>query len=107
MVETEGAYNCHSIEGKSAELGCYQYQQPTWEYYANIVLGYVPPRTYINERYVAVQMIQRWLNQGYTPYEIGLKWNGGEAKEKSGVNRYGQKFDTAVYGRKLLAYLNQ
>ena len=52
-------------------------------------------------------MVQRWLNRGYTAYQIGLIWNGGEAVEKSGVNKYGQSFDTAAYGRTVLAYLNQ
>lgn len=67
----------------------------------------MPPRTYINERYVIAHMVQRWLNRGYTAYQIGLIWNGGEAVEKSGVNKYGQSFDTAAYGRTVLAYLNQ
>lgn len=103
----QGQKDCHEIPGKSAEKGCFQYQDPTWQLYAKITLGYIPPRTYINEKYVAAKMVERWLKQGMSAYQIGLAWNGGTAVEKKGINKYGQEYDTAAYARSLLAYLNR
>jgi len=107
LAETNGAANCHYLPGASREKGCYQYLESTWRLYANEVLGYVPPRTYINERYVAAVKIERWLRSGYSAREIALIWNGGEPVEKSGVNRYGVVYDTARYARNVLTYLNR
>lgn len=75
----------------------------TWVRYAREILGYVPERTYINERYVVVKKVEKWLKAGYTPYEIGLIWNGGEPREKRGVNEHGIPYDTAAYARIVLA----
>lgn len=47
-------------------------------------------------------MVEKWLKRGYSLYEIGLIWNGGEPVEKKGVNKYGQEYDTRLYGLRLL-----
>lgn len=107
MAESTGVQDCHTLPGASGEVGCYQYLDSTYRDYAKKVLGYVPRRSYINERYVAVLMIQKWLNQGYSVYEIGLIWNGGEAKEKKGINSHGQEYDSARYARTVVAYYKQ
>lgn len=107
MAESTGVRNCHKLPGASGELGCYQYKESTYRLYAREVLGYVPRRSYINERYVAVRMIQKWLNQGYSTYEIGLIWNGGEPREKKGINSHGIEYDSARYARTVVAYYKQ
>lgn len=105
MAETQGASNCHTLPGKSEEIGCFQYLDSTYKLFAKEVLGYIPKRSYINERYVAVIKVNRWLKQGYTAYQIGLIWNGGEPVEKKGVNKHGQEYDSAQYSRRVLSYL--
>lgn len=107
LAETKGVKDCHSVPGKSAEKGCLQYQEPTWRSHSKIILGYIAPRTEINERYVATQMVQRWLNRGYSAYQIALIWNGGEAVEKSGVNSYGEPYNTKAHAEKVIYYLNR
>ena len=74
--------------------------------FAKEVLGYIPPRTYNNERYVVIKKAEAWLNAGYTPGAIALMWNGGTPVVKSGVNQYGVPYDTGKYRHKVLAYLD-
>ena len=107
MAETRGKADCHSIPGGSGEVGCFQYLESTWELYSKIVLGYVAPRTKINERYVTVHMVERWLRKGYTAYEIALIWNSGSTLEIKGVNEHGEAYDTVAYAQTVLAYLHQ
>lgn len=57
------------------------------------------------ERFVATEMVQRWLDDGYTPAEIALMWNGGTPTIKSGINKHGVAYDTGAYMRKVLAQL--
>lgn len=68
-------------------------------------LGYVAPVTETNEMYVATLMVQKWLKQGYSENTIFRKWNGGDGSIKSGINAYGQEYDTKGYELKALSYL--
>lgn len=103
MEETRGDTSC-SVNGKSGENGCLQYLPETWEMWSTDVLGYVAPMTYINERYVAANKIQSWLDQGYTAYQVALIWNAGRPVEIAGVNKYGVKYDSAAYAKRVMAY---
>ena len=102
LIKTESGGNCNAV-GKSGETGCTQHMPASWRNHSTIVLGYVAKQTPINEKYVVAHIIQRWMDQGLTDYQIGLKYNGGEVKEKKGVNQFGAAYDTAAYARKLLA----
>jgi hypothetical protein len=105
MVETKGVKNCHSVPGKSREKGCLQYLESTYRAHSRTVLGYVAPRSKVNEEYVATKMVERWLRKGYSAHSIALMWNGGDTQIKSGVNSYGEPYNTGVYAQKVLAYL--
>lgn len=70
-----------------------------------MLLGYIPPRTATNERYVAVLKIQHLINQGYTDYQIGLIWNHGRPREVRGINSYGVEYDSALYARAILRHI--
>lgn len=50
-------------------------------------------------------MIDIWLRQGYTAYQIALIWNGGEPIEKKGTNAHGVEYDSGRYARNVIAYL--
>ena len=106
LTETHGVDNCHNLDGRSKERGCYQYVESTWRLYSKEVLGYVAPRTEVNEEYVAVLKVHKWLLQGYTEKEVALMWNGGNTTVKQGVNKYGVPYDTGAYARKVLTHLS-
>ncbi len=74
----------------------------TWEGHSKMYLGYVARPSLINQRYVTAKKVQNLLDQGKTDYQIGLIYNGGEIKEKKGVNRYGVRYDSGAYARKLV-----
>lgn len=105
-MESAGRDDCHYLKGGSGERGCYQILESTYKAWALDILGYIPPRTYTNERYLVVKRVQGWLDQGYNEYQIALMYNGGEAREKKGVNRHGVAYDSGAYARMVLAKLN-
>jgi hypothetical protein len=49
-----------------------------------------------------VYKVQELIDQGKSDYQIGLIYNSGEAKEKKGVNKWGVKYDSGAYARKLV-----
>lgn len=69
------------------------------------VLGYVPPMTKTNELYVAVNKIQKWLDQGYTAEQVATIWNSGGPVHKSGVNGRGVAYNTYTYAQAVLKHL--
>lgn len=81
--------------------------QGTWELHSRLILGYVAERTAINEKYVAVHRVQKWIDQGYTDYQIGLLWNTGSLLEIQGVNRYGVPYDSVAYALGVLSAINK
>ena len=103
-VETGGNY---SISGASGEHGAYQFMPDTWKAWSKQYLGDAnAPMTQENQDKVATAKIADLLNQGHTPYEVALIWNGGEAKEKKGVNNKGVAYDSGAYARKVLKKLS-
>lgn len=71
------------------------------------VTGKVLEQSPLNEEYVAVNKIQRLLDEGKTEKEVALIWNGslgGSEKpiEKQGINRHGVAYDTVHYAKLVL-----
>jgi len=91
------------MKGGSGELGCSQHMPETWKAHSTQVVGYVARMNYINEVYITSSIVQKWLDKGYSEYTIGLLYNGGEAKEKKGTNKWGVKYDSKAYATKLVA----
>jgi len=93
-VETGGTFG---ITGRSGEQGALQYLESTWKLHAQDVLGYVPPFTETNERYVAAKTIEKMLDAGMSVRQIALVWNSGQTKCIKGINRYGVHYDNCAY----------
>jgi len=104
-VESGGNYKA---KGASGESGAYQFMPSTWKGWAKTYLGDSnAPMTKENQNKVAVMKIDDYLNQGYTPRQVALAWNGGTPVEKKGVNKYGVKYDSGAYANKVLAQYQQ
>ena len=97
------------MAGASGETGCWQFMESTWNLFVQEVYGeWKPLDSYARERYVVTQMVQKWVNEGLTAAQIGLRWNAGGAKKCSrGVNRYGVEYDSCAHVAKVLAYLQR
>ncbi len=107
IIETGDSLDCSKI-GLSGERGCHQFLPSTWEAYSSIVLGYVADQTPENAEHVTHEMIARWISQGYTDRQIFLIWNQGNTGQcKSGVNKYGVKYDSCAYVEKALQVLEK
>ena len=78
-----------------------------WKAWSIQYIGYNAPQTEVNEMYVATKAVQKWLEQGHDEATIFRKWNGGDGRIKSGVNKFGVKFDTGLYAQKALAYFGE
>jgi len=91
------------MKGLSGEIGCLQYMPTTWTGHSKKYLGYVAPPSLINQKYVTVYKVQELIDQGKSDYQIGLIYNGGEIKEKRGTNKWGARYDSGAYARKLVA----
>lgn len=101
IIKGESGGNVNA-KGLSGENGATQHMPEIWEYHSKMILGYVAPQTTINEQYVTAMVIQKWIDKGYSDYQIGLLYNGGSLKEKRGVNKFGAHYDTAAYAKKLV-----
>ena len=102
-VESGGNYNAR---GGSGEFGAYQFMPATWKQWASQFLGDASaPQTAENQDKVAHMKIQSLLDQGYTPEQVALTWNAGSPVRRSGVNRFGVKYDSGAYADKVLAAL--
>lgn len=103
-VESGGNYDA---KGGSGESGAYQFMPSTWKGWAKQYLGNAnAPMTKENQDKVAIAKINDLLKKGYNEEQIALIWNGGEAKVKKGVNKYGVKYDSGAYAKKVLAALS-
>ena len=106
QIETQGHPNCGNIKGGSGEKGCLQFQPATWRAYSSALYGEVLPITPEREREVAVFKVQQWLDAGYSPRQTFLFWNQGNPSPcKSGVNKFGVRFDSCAYANKGIALL--
>lgn len=103
IEKNEGARgNCH-IKGQSSEVGCFQFLPSTWQGDSKKYLGYVAPTTsYITQKYVTAHKVQAWIDQGKTDYQIGLLYNSGQLKEVKGTNKFGARYDSGAYAKKLV-----
>lgn len=101
QIESGGNYNA---KGASGESGAYQFMPATWKSWAGQYLGNAnAPQTPENQDKVAVSRITDLVNQGYSPREIALIWNGGQPIVKKGVNAKGVKYDSGSYADKFMA----
>lgn len=103
-VESGGNYNAR---GGSGEFGAYQFMPDTWRGWAKTYLGNPnAPMTPQNQDAVAEAHISSLLAQGKTPEQIALIWNGGQPVRKSGINKFGVRYDSGAYADKVLRALN-
>lgn len=77
----------------------------TWKERSKKHIGYVAPPTYVNQEYVTAHYVQELLDKGYSTYEIGLIYNGGEPKAKA-CYTCKVKYDSGAYAQKLVALVN-
>lgn len=102
-VESGGNY---SAKGQSGELGAYQFMPDTWRQWAGEFLGNPnAPLTQRNQDFVAQSKINQLVLQGYTPEQIALIWNAGTPVRRSGVNKFGVRYDSGAYADKVLKQL--
>ena len=102
-TESNGNYNAR---GGSGEFGAYQFMPATWKSWAGQYLGNPnAPMTPQNQDTVAKAHIQSLIAKGYNAQQIALIWNGGQPIVKKGVNKYGVKYDSGAYARKVLENL--
>lgn len=105
QVESGGDYNAVGDAGTST--GAFQFQGATWNTWAKKVLGDAnAPKTKANQNKVAYYKIKELKDQGRTPREIALIWNGGEPVEKKGFNKkIGLAYDSGAYANKVMGIL--
>jgi hypothetical protein len=79
----------------------------TWAMWSKEVAGRILPFTEQNEHYVAVRMIKKWVDDGYTNRQISLTWNQGHTGAcASGHNKHGIFYDSCAYASKVLAKID-
>lgn len=100
-IESKGGVYCG--RGRSGESGCYQFMPETWKRYAKEIIGYVPEQNLVNEKYVVLRKVEKWKRQGYSPKEIALLWNQGNAGAcDRGINQQGVHYDSCDYKQKIV-----
>jgi hypothetical protein len=83
-----------------------QYMPGTWAHHSQQVYGQVMEKTPDREWFVAVTMIERWIEHGHSEMDISKIWNQGHTgKCSSGVNKHGVRYDSCAYVKKVLALL--
>lgn len=98
--ETGGSSGCVHTAGASGEKGCFQFMPSTWRGYSKEVFGKVVEMNAENELAVVTAKVDKWLEHGYTPRQIFLIWQQGNASPcKKGVNKYGVAFDSCAYAQ--------
>jgi uncharacterized protein YoaH (UPF0181 family) len=103
QVESGGNYQA---KGASGEFGAYQFMPSSWGAWASKYLGdRNAPMTKDNQDKVAIKKVQDLLDQGYSPREVALVWNGGQPIQKSGINKFGVKYNSGAYADKVLNML--
>lgn len=94
--------------GASGEVAsCGQFLPATWARMSYAVLGKVVEITDTNELYVLTRYTEQQLKQGLSAYQIALIHNGGEPREKAGINNYGIRYDSGAYARKVVALVSR
>ncbi len=96
----------HEARGKSGEKGALQFLPNTWEIWSKEVAGGELAFTQINEEYVALMMVQKWINIGMSDRQIFWMWNSGRSDRCiEGTNKYGVKYSSCQYAHRALAYI--
>lgn len=80
--------------------------ESTWKLWSKDVAGRVLPFTIDNEEYVALHIIQDWIQDGLSDKQIFWMWNSGRSDTcVEGTNRHGVEYSSCAYGQKALAML--
>lgn len=75
-----------------------QYLAGTWRLHSMQVYGEIREKTPEREWYVAVTMIERWLESGHDERAIARLWNQGNVGQcVRGVNKHGVRYDSCAY----------
>ena len=107
VMETGGTLDC-SRTGLSGEKGCHQFLPSTWASYSKEVYGYVEVQTPEKATFVTEEMIRKWIALGYSDRQIFLIWNQGNPGAcKSGINKFGVKYDSCGYAEDALVTLQK
>lgn len=91
-------------KGASGEFGLYQWMPETWQKTTkkyNLDSGDVSRE---NQNKAAYMQIKELKDQGYRPDQIAAFWNSGKTEgweNNKGINKYGVKYDTPDYVRKV------
>lgn len=102
ILETGGTLDC-SKTGLSGEKGCHQFLPSTWKLYSTEVYGKVVEQTPAAGEYVTLVKVQGWIDDGFSPRQIFLIWNQGNAGQcKAGINWLGVPYDSCAYAQKAL-----
>lgn len=99
-------------KGKSGEMkSIFQFTPSTWKLYAKQVFGKEDvPLNNDTETYVVHEKVKKWVDAGYNTEQIASMWNAGEARPNAykenwkGTNKYGVKYDTPAYAKKVASY---
>lgn len=78
----------------------------TWKLWSQDVYGEVREQTPAREKYVAYKKIEKWLAEGHNAGDIAQIWNTGRAGACiKGINKNGVSFDSCIYEKKVLSFL--
>lgn len=99
--------------GKSGEMkSIFQFQPTTWKADAKEFLGNENAELNPdNETYVMQQKVSKWIDEGKNVNEMASIHNSGNPnaykENHKGVNKYGVKYDTPAYTKKVADYSRQ
>lgn len=112
FAENGGKVNINNpIAGKSGEMkSIFQYTPETWKLYSKEILGREVPLNADYETYVTNEKVKKWIDEGHNTSQIASMWNAGPSKPNAykekhkGINKFGVKYDTPTYAKKVLDY---
>ena len=115
LAENGGKLTYNKLKtGKSGEMkSIFQFTPGTWKLYSKQILGKEEPLNNENELKVVHGKVQKWLDDGYNTEQIASMWNAGEQRPDAykenwrGTNKYGVKYDTPAYAKKVSNYATQ
>lgn len=98
----ESNHNFNAVGDNGSSYGAYQWQKPTWQTHAKIVLGDMNAEpTPENQNKVAYGIMKQWKDDGLNPAQIAAKWNSGSEynwENKIGYNeRLGVNYNVPEY----------
>jgi hypothetical protein len=98
IIETRGNYQ---VKGASGEIGAYQFMPSTYKRLSQIHFGTTTPMTDQNQDRLAYLEIKSLIIKGYSERDVFATWNQGNRGQcKSGINKYGVKYDSCAYIQK-------